>query len=371
MAAKANPRLRYIDLLAYDEQIALEPLLLDNATRINDAEEAQQGWFISTLSSAFDFNYTLPTLSTGFVQFLKSPYSHAYVERENTGGNFCGHHPNNPFFIMQHHPYFEFAEIDDLGDKRRPQILYDIVEKIKAYYYDPDVMPPLQIANADKRISDKKRRSEARERAVNLLCVMIMYMDLGSLRVGQPTKDGGFFSYAIEWLAHKAKLSLSRAKRAMSDLNDAMFISSYQYRELIDEDKKEYIAHNAVRVFDTDFFEMLEIDKKKFGKARKAAYQRQKDKEKTPSNKEKAVISLTMKKIMKSLDPNDKSLNTLNAAKNEEDNARTARLHKRRTALFLELSEDPYLRANEDAMEEVLQLRLEELNLLTDKEKAT
>ncbi len=182
MAAKANSKLKHINLLAYDERIALEPLLLDNAARLNDAEDAQQSWFISTLSSAFDFNYTLPTLATGFVQFLKSPYSHAYVERENTGGNFCGHDPKNPFFVMQHHPYFEPAEIDDLGDKRRPQILYDIVEKIKAYFNDPDVMSPMQIANADKRISDKKRRSEARERAVNLLCIMVMYMDLGSLR---------------------------------------------------------------------------------------------------------------------------------------------------------------------------------------------
>jgi hypothetical protein len=59
------------------------------------------------------------------------PYFHIYVKRENTGSNFCGHDPKNPRFVMQNHPYFVPAEIDDLDDKRRPQILYDIVERVK------------------------------------------------------------------------------------------------------------------------------------------------------------------------------------------------------------------------------------------------
>jgi hypothetical protein len=37
-----------------------------------------------------------PKLATGFVNLLKTPYFHIYVERENTGGNFCGHDPKSP-----------------------------------------------------------------------------------------------------------------------------------------------------------------------------------------------------------------------------------------------------------------------------------
>jgi hypothetical protein len=46
----------------------------------------------------------LPELAIGFVNLLKTPYFHIYVERENTGGNFYGHDPKNPRFVMKNHP---------------------------------------------------------------------------------------------------------------------------------------------------------------------------------------------------------------------------------------------------------------------------
>lgn len=186
MAIKANNDPR--DVLTADEQAVLTELF-DQPKKEQAPAEEKQGWFIRVIREpVVNGIKAVPELTTGFVNLLKSRYSHIYVERDNTGGNFCGHDPAKPRFIMQNHPYFESAEIDDLGCKRRPQILYDIVEKIKTYYHHPDVIPVLQHANADKRCSGKKRRSEYREAVVNLLSVMIMYMDLGSLRVGQPTK---------------------------------------------------------------------------------------------------------------------------------------------------------------------------------------
>ncbi len=363
-----------------DDELAEYYALLDDLDEpIEDEipeeeEEEEKGWFICVLREPVVNGFkAVPELTTGFVNLLKTPYYHVYVERENTGGNFCGHDPKAPRFVMQNHPYFVPAEIDDLGDKRRPQILYDIVERVKAYYHDPDVMPVMQIANADKRISDRKRRSEARERIVNLLSIMVMYMDLGSLRVGQPTKDGGFFNYGIEWLARKAKLSLSRAERAMSDLNDSMMIASYQHRELIDKEKKEYIAYNAARVFDPAFFRMLEIDQQKLGKARSLANKKQKNKEaehtSALSMKDQAVLDLNMKKIMKAIDPNDKALKCVNLAQNEEDKAKANRLAKKRTEVLLELMEYPELRNDAEALENALHQRIKELNLYNDQHK--
>jgi DNA polymerase III epsilon subunit-like protein len=274
---------------------------------------------------------------------------------------------------MQHHAYFASQEIDDLGDKRRPQILYDIVERVKAYYHDVDVIPVLQVANFEKRISERKRRSESREAVINLLSVMVMTMDLGSLRVGQPRLGGGFFNYSLEWLAKKAEISFSRAKRAMSDLNDAMIISSYQYRQMIDKEKKEYIAHNAARLFDIDFFKMLGIDQQKLGEARKVAHEKQKARQANhqvaEKEKEQAAARLHMKKVMAKLDTERGKVKTAHLPKNETKVSKDKRLQQKRNKVMLELLDDPYYATNSAAFEQVLRERLIELNLLFDHEK--
>lgn len=371
----ASVTLNHLDFLPYDEQAALEGLLEESFSEPL-AKNRKQGWFIDS-SHAFVNRYPiLSPIATGFINLCKNTYSLITLkhERVNTGGNFCGHNPAQPRFVMQHHAYFAKQDIDDLGNKRRPQILYDIVERVKAYYDDPDVMPVLHIANSDKRTSDRQRRSEFREALVNLLSIMVMNMDLGSLRVGQPLAKGGFFNYSLEWLAEKANISISRAKRAMSNLNNSMLIASYQYRELIDKEKKEYIAHNAARVFDMDFFEMLQIDLQKLGKARKVAHQKQKDKQlayqSTATQKEQAIERLNMKKIMKVIDPQSGTLKSTNLPEHEEEARKTKRQHKRRTEVFIELQADPYYRTNEEAFREALHARLAEADLLYDNESA-
>jgi hypothetical protein len=371
----ASVTLNHLDFLPYDEQAALEELL-EKSFSETLVDHGKQGWCIDS-SSAFVNHYPiLSPIATGFINLCKNTYSVITLknQRVNKGGNFCGHDPAKPRFVMQHHAYFAKQEIDDLGNKRRPQILYDIVERVKAYYDDPDVMPVLHFANADKRTSDHQRRSEFREAMVGLLSVMVMNMDLGSLRVGQPLAKGGFFNYGTEWLAKKADISLSRVKRAMSNLNNAMLITSYQYRELIDKEKKKYIAHNAARVFDMDFFEMLQIDLQKLGKARKMASQKQKDKQtayqSTVSEKEQAVARLNMKKIMKVIDPQKGKLKSANLPEHEEEARKTKRLHKRRTEVFIELQADPYYRGNEEAFREALHCRLVEAGLLYEHELA-
>jgi hypothetical protein len=204
---------------------------------------------------------------------------------------------------------------------------------------------------------------------------MIMNMDLGSLRIGQPTAKGGFFNYGLKWLAEKAKISFSRAKRVISNLKDAMIISSYQYRELIDKEKKLYIAHNAARVFDMDFFTMLQINAQKFGKARKLAHQKQKDKEieyqTSESKKEEAVASLNMKRVMAKLGDERGKLKSVNLPENEEKKKKDQRLQKKRMTVMLELQDEPYYAENPVAFEEALRERLVDLNLLFDHEKAT
>jgi hypothetical protein len=200
-------------------------------------------------------------------------------------------------------------------------------------------------------------------------------MDLGSFRVGQPTAEGGFFNYAIKWLAKKAKMKLSRAKRVMSDLNNAMIISSYQYRELIDEETEQYRAYNAARVFDIEFFKMLEVDEQKLGEARKIAGRKQKYIHKAykeeQSKKEQAVARLQMKKMMKMLDPNDPAFNFNHKPKVAEEIEANKRLNEQRLAVINELMQNPYYQNNDAELRLAVKARLEAEGLLMDKEKAS
>lgn len=386
----ASVTLNHFHLLPYDDQVALERLLDEPITEKYPIEE-KQGWFIRVLPDAFVTKIitSLPPLITGLVNLYKPRYSYVTLapqqakaatpttkqKRINTGGNFCGHNPKLPRFVMRHHAYFAKQDIDDLGNKRRPQILYDIVERIKAYYHDTDVIPVLQNANFNRRTSDRQRRSEYREAIVNILSVMVMNMDLASLRVGQPMVTGGFFNYSVEWLAKKANLSKSRAKRALSDLNDSTLISSYQYRELIDKEKKEYIAHNAARVFDYAFFRMLNIDLQKFSKARKMSHQKHKDKQaqhrSIEDEKAEAVARLNMNKVMRDIDPQKNQLKSANLPEHEEERRKANRMHKQRTQVFLELSDDPRYQHDDAAFDRALKQRLKALNLLHDHEQAS
>ena len=371
----ASVTLEPFDSLSDDQRAVAEQLRDELLTEKNPTEE-KQGWFIRTFSHAFVDNPTFapPSLVTGFINLCRNTYSLVTIKRINHGGNFCGHEPKNPRFIMEHHAYYDKQKIDDLGSKRRPRILYDIVQRIKAYYKDTDVMPVLHNANSHRRTSDKQRRSESREAVINLLTIMIMNMDLASLRVGQPTLDGGFFNYSVEWLAEKAKLSVSRAKRAMSDLNNSTLIASYQYRELIDKEKEIYIAHNAARVFAMDFFIMLKIDLQLFGEARKVSHKKHQAKQKAAQTqftaKEQAVSRINMKKIMNALDPQTNTLKSVNLPENEEITRQDTRRHKRRTEVFLELREDPRYQNDDAAFEAELQQRLTEMNLLTPPKKS-
>jgi hypothetical protein len=74
---------------------------------------------------------------------------HPYVQRSNEGGNFCGHHPLKPSFVMTSNPYETESQTDDLGHKRHSSILYDIVARIRGYYHQPESMPAFNRAMSD------------------------------------------------------------------------------------------------------------------------------------------------------------------------------------------------------------------------------
>lgn len=285
----------------------------------------------------------------------KPPYvPHAYSPRTNMGGNFCGHLPRNPQFVLTINPHDTDEKTDQLGHKRHSAILYDIVARIRNYYDDPESIPSFNVANSDKRKTDRQRHSSRREAIINLCTVMVMSMDLVSLRVGFPSKKG-FVSRPLKWLADKALLSLSRAKRAMSDLNHSGILSSFQRRELIDKDSKTYKFHVAARAFSSAFFTALGINPKRFSATRKWAGENAAKKAHT-AQKAKAEQQLIMNRINNNF---GRSAKKANGQCDEAVEAKKNRQAKRRTQIVIEvLHDNPELRDDESALNAAIEQQL-------------
>ena len=118
-------------------------------------------------------------------------------------------------------------EIDSRGG-RRPRILVEMQNHLDAYLDDPNRhLPTLNAANG----SDRQQRLERRIACVQLLRAMLKYLDLASLRVGIPQRDGGFLNVTLPFLAKHAGLPVRRAERAMRDLLRAGLVTAQQRAE--------------------------------------------------------------------------------------------------------------------------------------------
>lgn len=140
-------------------------------------------------------------------------------EHEGTG-NRCGYDPKSPK---------RFRPNPD--DKKRPQILLDLIEKLDAYLLDPKVIPSLNQAND----SERDQRGERREACVQLLGVIVYHMDLRTMRVGVLHQDGSFNGIKMEDLAEEAGIGLRRAERAIADLVSAGIVDVYPVAERAQE----------------------------------------------------------------------------------------------------------------------------------------
>ena len=133
-----------------------------------------------------------------------------YAPRENLGGNFCGHDPQNPRLTLE-----------KPAKTGIPFVLTRLMALLKSYYDNPrQIIPSLDLANG----SERQQRSERREACLLLLTVLLKYTDLASLRVGIPTEDG-FLSLTVDYLAKQTGMALKRVERALADLKAAGLVT--------------------------------------------------------------------------------------------------------------------------------------------------
>ena len=131
--------------------------------------------------------------------------AHAYVPRENEGGNYCGHDPQSPQLSLA-----------IPAPENAPKILSLLRERLPDYFDKPSVLPSLNFANG----STRQQRSERRESCIRVISALLKFTDIASLRVGVPTADG-FMGLTFPLLAKHAGMGLKRLERAVADLKSA------------------------------------------------------------------------------------------------------------------------------------------------------
>lgn len=124
-------------------------------------------------------------------------------------GNKCGHRPDAPRFFS---PPEKHAN--------RPEILRRTQIAIQEYYRKPGTLPLLNAANG----STRQQRSERREACIDLLCCIMHFTDLVTLRVAIP-QNSGSMGLTMPYLAKLSGLGDRRAERAIHDLKAAGIIT--------------------------------------------------------------------------------------------------------------------------------------------------
>ena len=177
-------------------------------------------------------------------------------------GNRCGHRPDDP--VLLHN--IEMKK----GKGGMPAFFHKAVERIKRYYWYPDLLPSLNFANGSKR----KQRSERREACVRTLNACMYLLNLTTMCVGIATEEG-FKHFKVATIQKYTGLSEKRVYRALLDLKLAGLITIKQPR--CKKPDGQWMGQVAIKSISAHLFTLLGMDVS-FQMARQYAAKRHKEK---------------------------------------------------------------------------------------------
>jgi hypothetical protein len=167
-------------------------------------------------------------------------------------GNRCGHSPDAPRFFSppDHH-------------KRRPTILDRAIDRWEEVYRKAKKFLKKLATSHD---NGRQVRSERREAIAAVSQVLLYYLELSTLQVGFSIGLNKFIYLDIEYIAKRANLSFSRAKRAIKALADAGYIKiTRQYKK---KEDGTFDGEPSIREIAVQFFIDLGMDVQKLFFAR-------------------------------------------------------------------------------------------------------
>lgn len=193
-------------------------------------------------------------------------------------GNRCGHFPDAPRFFVRPEKH-----------KRRPSILENAIEKLKDVYRRPKKFFGTLVTFHSH---DRQIRSERREAIVSVSQVFLHYLELSTLRVGFYTGSGEFIPLDLMYIAKKANITVSRAKRAIESLVCAGYLKVS--RQFTKKEDGTFKGKASIRELSARFFIDLGVDAQSLFFSRE--WKRKKD-EKTVAKDAKKKMSGLMQAV--------------------------------------------------------------------------
>ena len=202
-------------------------------------------------------------------------------------GNRCGHKVSSPQFYNL-----------PTSHKIRPGVICFAQNNAKVFYYQTGQFLK---SLTHYRFSRRQIRSEARERDVAVLQVLLHYVDLATLRVGVPGADGSFTSFGLKTIAKKLgwrtaeddeedkqrlasgkrprERGVKRVCRAIMSLKRVGYLQTYRrFERALMDGEMAYKGLPAIRCLSQKLFQELGISATKLAQSRKKAANRLKKK---------------------------------------------------------------------------------------------
>ena len=155
-------------------------------------------------------------------------------------GNRCGHNPTAPRFLVRPHV------------QNMPKFIARSIDLVEHYYYRLKDLPQLDTLNPHR-----KKRSERREAVIQTLKALLKYMDLVTMTVGIPTKDGQV-GLTLLRLHQETTISFPLFKRAIADLQAARLLSISQPRMTNSAGQVRGLV--GIKAISTRLFAAIKID---------------------------------------------------------------------------------------------------------------
>ena len=140
-----------------------------------------------------------------------------------------------------------------IDQRKVPQILALAANRVGEWYsHSWKWLSRLRVAvlmrvNLEKRLSTRTMRIDQREAILALLKVVLSHLDLKTMQIGIYNPETDVFTHlSLDYLAHKAGLSLRRTQRAMAWLYDAGYIIGYRQSHY-DAESDEFFYKPSIR----------------------------------------------------------------------------------------------------------------------------
>lgn len=166
-----------------------------------------------------------------------------------------------------YNPYHLDQRKDHLGLRRRPQFIYDAIDKLLLAVLFPERYKDIFFHKTTYHVSRwagkmRQVRSEGRESMIKVLIVLLLNFNPRRMLSGIPNGDGSWRGIRVEEIARRAELPFTRVKEALRNLEAMNILWIGKQRREFDKDTSQWRGFPVIRAFKFNLFFALKLNKK-------------------------------------------------------------------------------------------------------------